>query len=70
MLAALYPDAALGHSLSGGALLLLGRTGEARAELLRARDARWEEDAGEQRTALERVLNQIGPGASPPAPRP
>jgi len=69
MLATLYPEAALGHSLSGGALLLLGRTDEAREELLLARGARWEEDAGEQRAALERVLNQIGPGAAPQAPR-
>ena len=70
MLATLYPEAALGHSLSGAALLLLGRTDEARAELLRARGARWEEDAGEQRAALERVLNQIGPGATSRTPRP
>ena len=70
MLATLYPEAALGHSLSGAALLLLGRTDEARAELLRARGARWEEDAGEQRAALERVLNQIGPGATSLTPRP
>jgi len=69
-LATLYPEAALGHSLAGGALLLLGRTDEARAELLRARGARWEEDAGEQRAALERLLTQLGPAGAPPAPRP
>jgi hypothetical protein len=70
MLATLYPEAALGHSLSGAALLLLGRTDEARAELLRARSARWEEDAGEQRAALERLLAQLGPARAPQIPRP
>jgi tetratricopeptide (TPR) repeat protein len=70
MLATLYPEAALGHSLSGAALLLLGRTDEARAELLRARSARWEEDAGEQRAALERLLIQLGPAGAPLLPRP
>ena len=69
-LATLYPEAALGHSLSGAALLLLGRTDEARAELLRARSARWEEDAGEQRAALERLLAQLGPARAPQTPRP
>ena len=69
-LATLYPDAALGHSLSGAALLLLGRADEARAELLRARTARWEEDAGEQRAALERLLIQLGPAGAPLLPRP
>jgi hypothetical protein len=69
-LAALYPEAAMGHSLSGAALLLLGRTGEARAALQQARDARWEEDAGEQRAALERLLQQLDPGVSPSPPRP
>jgi predicted Zn-dependent protease len=69
-LEALYPEAALGHSLAGGALLLLGRADEARDELLRARAARWEEDAGEQRAALERLLQQLSPGEMEPAPRP
>jgi Flp pilus assembly protein TadD len=69
-LEALYPEAAMGHSLAGAALLLLGRTDEARAALLRARDARWEEDAGEQRAALERLLQQLDSGVSPPPPRP
>ena len=70
MLAELYPEAALGHSLSGAALLLLDRTDEARAELLRARGARWEEDAGEQRAALERLLAQLGPAQALQTPRP
>jgi len=69
-LARLYPEAALGHSLSGAALLLLGRADEARAELLRARVARWEEDAGEQRAALERLLQQLEASGAPPPPRP
>ena len=58
---ALYPEAAVGHTLSGAALILLHRTSEARAELLRARAARWEEDAGPQRAAVERLLESIGP---------
>jgi hypothetical protein len=63
-------EAALGHSLSGAALLLLGRVDEARAALLRARAARWEEDAGEQRAALERLLQQFEASGAPPPPRP
>ena len=39
-------------------------------ELLRARTARWEEDAGAQRAALERLLNELGPAGAPAAPRP
>jgi len=70
VLATLYPDAALGHSLAGAALLLLGRDIEARAALRRALAARWEEDAGEQRAALERLLNELGPAGAPAAPRP
>ena len=69
-LATLYPDAALGHSLSGAALLLLGRDIEARAALRRALAARWEEDGGEQRAAVERLLNELGPAGAPAAPRP
>jgi len=69
-LAALYPEAALGHSLSGAALLLLGRADEARAELISARTARWEEDAGAQRAELERLLEALGPAGAPPPPRP
>ena len=69
-LGALYPEAALGHSLAGAALALLGRADEARAELLRARDARWEEDAGEQRAALERLLEQLAPAGAAATPRP
>lgn len=77
----LYPGAAVGHTLSGAALMLLRRPGEARVELLRARDARWEEDAGAQRAAVERLLETVGvpratardAGRRPPrspAPRP
>lgn len=55
-LTALYPEAAVGHTLSGAALLLLGRRTEAREELLLARGARWEEDAGAQREAVERLI--------------
>lgn len=56
----LYPEAAVGHMLSGAALLLLGRAAEARAELLTARTARWEDDAGPQRAAVERLLTSVG----------
>jgi len=69
-LAQLYPEAALGHSLTGAALLLLGRVEDARTELLRARGARWEEDAGEQRAALERLLQQLEASSAAPPPRP
>jgi tetratricopeptide (TPR) repeat protein len=73
-LARMYPEAAVGHALSGAALLLLGRTDEARESLLRARAARWEEDAGAQRAELERLLAQLGPapagsGSGPPPRR-
>ena len=57
----LYPEAAVGHTLAGAALILLDRTGEARAQLLTAREARWEEDAGQQRAAVERLLASVGP---------
>ena len=72
----LYPEAAVGHTLAGAALILLQRPDEARAELLRARTARWEEDAGEQRAAVERMLENAGPvpadalGAPSVEPRP
>jgi hypothetical protein len=62
----LYPEAAVGHTLSGAALLLLHRPDEARAELLRARSARWEEDAGQQRAAVERLIESVGPGRAVP----
>jgi O-antigen ligase len=70
----LYPEAAVGHTLTGAALLLLHRPDEARAELLRARAARWEEDAGQQRAAVERLIESVGPGraaalGAPPAQR-
>lgn len=57
----LYPEAAAGHTLAGAALILLDRPGEARAQLLTAREARWEEDAGQQRAAVERLLASVGP---------
>jgi predicted Zn-dependent protease len=70
----LYPEAAVGHTLCGAALLLLHRPDEARAELLRARAAHWEEDAGQQRAAVERLIESVGPGraaalGAPPAQR-
>jgi hypothetical protein len=58
----LYPEAAVGHTLCGAALMLLRRPDEARAELLRARSSRWEEDAGQQRAAVERLIGAVGPG--------
>lgn len=68
-LIALYPEAAVGHTLSGAALLLLGKTSEAREELQRAKGTRWEEDAGEQRAAVDRLLAGIGPEPPPPVRR-
>ena len=69
-LVALYPEAALGHTLSGAALLLLGRTDAARAALLHAMAARWEEDAGPQRAAAERLLQSLAPASAFSSPRP
>lgn len=60
-LTGIYPEAAVGHTLAGAALMLLHRPGAARDELLAARDARWEEDAGQQREAVERLLESFGP---------
>lgn len=52
----IYPEAAAGHTLAGAALMLLHRPAEAVAALERARAARWEDDAGSQRAAVERLL--------------
>ena len=51
-----YPEAAVGHVLSGTALLLLNRVTEARAAFERSLTLRWEEDAGAQRAAVEQLL--------------
>ena len=51
-----YPEAAVGHVLSGTALLLLGRRSEARAAFAHSLDQRWEEDAGPQRAAVAQLL--------------
>jgi tetratricopeptide (TPR) repeat protein len=51
-----YPEAAVGHVLSGTALLLLGRKSEARAAFAHSLDRRWEEDAGPQRAAVAQLL--------------
>ncbi len=51
-----YPEAAVGHVLSGTALLLLGRVREARAAFKHSLEMRWEEDAGPQRAAVESLL--------------
>ena len=70
-LAALYPEAAAGHTLEGAALMLLGRSGEAIVALERARAARWEQDAGPQREAVERLLDSAAAARGPtPAPAP
>ncbi len=55
----LYPEAASGYTLSGAALLLLGRNEDARASLVRARAARWEADTGEQRAAVARLIERL-----------
>jgi len=73
-LVSLYPEAAVGHSLAGAALLLLGRADQARAELERARASRWEEDALEQRAMVEQLLARLdstrvaSPAPAPPRP--
>ena len=51
-----YPDAAVGHVLSGTSLLLLRRVREARAAFEHSLEVRWEEDAGPQRAAVEQLL--------------
>jgi O-antigen ligase len=61
----LYPEAALGHVLSGSSLILLGRRDDARAAFGRALEARWEPDAGPQRRAVEELLAS---GALAPVP--
>jgi len=55
-IAALYPGAATGHALEAAALISLGRGGEARAALLRARAARWEDGTEPERRAVEGLL--------------
>ena len=51
-----YPEAAVGHVLSGTALLLLERRREARASFEHSLTLRWEDDAGPQRKAVEQLL--------------
>jgi tetratricopeptide (TPR) repeat protein len=55
-ISALYPDAAVGHSLQGAALISLGRRDEARAELRRAVTSRWEPGLDSQRPAVLATL--------------
>lgn len=55
-ISALYPDAAVGHSLQGAALIRLGRPAEARAELQRAVTTRWEPGLDSQRPAVMATL--------------
>ncbi len=71
-LAGVYPEAAVGHTLAGAALLLQGRAGEARGAFEQALAARWEEDASGQRTAvaaLARRLPANDPATSSPRSR-
>jgi hypothetical protein len=56
---ALYPEAATGHALEAAALLTLRRGDEARAALLRARAARWEEGSESERRAVEGLLRAL-----------
>lgn len=51
-----YPEAAVGHVLSGTALLLLRRVADARAAFERSLTLRWEQDAGAQREAVVQLL--------------
>lgn len=76
-----YPEAAVGHVMTGTALLLLGRKAEARAAFVQSLTMRWEEDAGAQRDAVvqllasKRLAPPVGTGkrmrrsARSPAPR-
>jgi len=64
----LYPEAALGHVLSGSSLILLERRAEARTAFQRALESRWEPDATAQREAVERLLASDAL-APPPARR-
>jgi Flp pilus assembly protein TadD len=73
-----YPEAAVGHVLSGTALLLLGRRAEARTAFEHSLAQRWEEDAGTQREAVVQLLasKRLAPPGKggrrsrrPPAPR-
>jgi len=70
----LYPDAALGHSLSAGALLLANQPAEARQQLELAARGRWEDDAGPERQAATALLERLraaparAAGAVPPRP--
>jgi tetratricopeptide (TPR) repeat protein len=54
----LYPEAGTGHALQGAALLVLGRSADARAALRRASTARWDEDAPE-RAAVDNALRTL-----------
>ena len=56
---ALYPAAATGHALEGGALRAIGWSDAARAALLRARDARWEDGSESQKRAVEDLLRAL-----------
>jgi O-antigen ligase len=55
----MYPAAASGYALEGAALLGAGRLAEARAALLRARDARWEAEDAPRRAAVDALLRDL-----------
>ena len=59
---ALYPEAATGHALEGGARLMLGQREQARAALRRALGAHWEDGSESQRRAVEELLGALDQG--------
>lgn len=60
----LYPEAAVGHTLAGAALLLQGRANEARLAFEHALAARWEDDAASQRESVEALARRL-PASTP-----
>jgi len=55
----MYPAAASGYALEAAALLGAGRLADARASLLKARDARWEAEDAPRRAAVEALLRDL-----------
>jgi hypothetical protein len=63
---ALYPGAATGHALEAAALIALDRRMDARAALVRANAARWEEGTESQHRAVEHLIRSYTPPDSVP----
>ena len=71
-LTGLYPEAAVGHTLAGAALLLQRRTGEARVAFEQSLVSRWESDALAQRESVVALVGHLPVGvvATPDNERP